>query len=265
MCGTWGGVAAAYRRSFATLCAGAIPTLLEATAPGGRHLDVGCGTGDLALAAAQAGREVVAVDPDAQMVALTREAVAREGRPVSVREAGAPVVPLPDASCEAVTANFVINHAPAPRASVRDLARVTAPSGRVAMTIWPSAPGPHLAAYAEAARRAGARPVPSTRLAPALDFPRSAEGLAGLAETAGLRVERADEISWTWIITADDLLAGIAGGVAGPGRIHRAQTAAVRAGIEERVRELWSEWSDDDGTGALAFPVTAVLVVARAA
>ncbi|MGO2021604.1 MAG: class I SAM-dependent methyltransferase, partial [Brachybacterium tyrofermentans] len=65
------GVADAYRRSFATLCAGTVPALLEATAPGRDHLDVGCGTGELAIAAAREGRRVLAVDPDADMVALT--------------------------------------------------------------------------------------------------------------------------------------------------------------------------------------------------
>lgn len=254
------GVAAAYRRSFAALCAGVVPTLLEATAPGGVHLDVGCGTGDLALAAAREGRRVLAVDPDPDMVALTREAAASAGTALTVREAGAPLLPVPDGSARALTANFVVNHVPDPRATVRDLARVAAPSAPIAMTIWPAAPGPHLAAYAEASRAAGAVPVPSTHLAPELDFPRSADGLAGIAWEAGLQVGRAEELRWTWRIPADDLMAGIEGGVGGAGRLHRAQTAAVRADIDARVRRLWESYREDDG--ALAFPVTAVLVVA---
>lgn len=257
---TWSAVAAAYRRSFATLCAGSVSTLLEATAPGSRHLDVGCETGDLALAAAQEGRQVVAVDPVADMVRLTRETLSQEGMPATVLEAASPGLPLPGARFDAVTANFVVNHVPGPRATVRELARLVAPSGRVAMTIWPSAPGPHLVAYTEATRCAGVRPVPSARLSPELDFQRSADGLSELASGAGLGVERAEELRWTWHIAADDLMAGIAGGVAGPGRIHRAQTAEVRDEIETRVRELWSAWEGADGV--LAFPVTAVLVVA---
>ncbi|WP_193105675.1 class I SAM-dependent methyltransferase [Brachybacterium sp. FME24] len=254
---TWEGVAEAYRRSFATLCAGAIPTLLAATATGGDHLDVGCGSGDLALAAAREGRRVLAVDPDPGMVAMTRAAVPEAVRVVA---GAAPTLPLPDGSFGAVTANFVVNHVPDPRATLRDLARVAAPSAPVAMTIWPSVPGPHLAAYAEASRAAGAVPTPSTRLPDHLDFPRSAEGLAGLAQESGLRVEQAEEIGWTWRISADDLMAGIAGGVGGAGSTHRAQSAAVRTEIESRVRELWSRFAAVDG--GLAFPVTAVLLVA---
>lgn len=79
------GVADAYRRSCATLCAGAVPAMLEATSPGRVHLDVGCGTGDLALAAAREGRRVLAVDPDPDMVALTRAAASSAGVELTVR------------------------------------------------------------------------------------------------------------------------------------------------------------------------------------
>ena len=259
---TWNGVAEAYRRSFATLCAGVIPELLGATAPGRRHLDVGCGTGALALAAAREGRRVLAVDPDADMVAMTREAIRAAGQDIAMQVAGAPLLPVPDASVGAITANFVVNHVEDPRATVRDLARVAAPGARVAMTIWPGTPAPHLSAYGEAARAAGAVDVPSTRLHEDLDFPRSVQGLAGIAAEAGLAVERADVLRWTWRIAADDLMAGIAGGVATPGRIHRAQTETVRAEIEERARELWSTYADDADGSRLAFPVSGVLVVA---
>lgn len=256
------GVAGAYCRSFARLCAGTIPVLLDVIGHGAALLDVGCGAGDLALAAADEGREVHAVDPDPDMVDLTREAAAVSGARIGVREAGCPVLPFASGSVPAVTANFVVNHVQDPRATVRDLARVAAPSAPIALTIWPYEPGPHLAAYAGAARFADAVPVPSTRLPPERDFPRSADGLADVAREAGLRITRAEEIGWTWRTGADDLMAGIAGGVGGPGRVHRAQTDAVRADIESRVRGAWSEYAD--AHGILAFPVTAVLVVAAA-
>jgi len=282
----WSGVAEAYRRSFATLCAGTIDTLLEDTAasPGGdgpttsgrpRHLDVGCGTGRLALAAAQRGRDVVAADVDPDMAALARATAdgrdgadgsdgadqAQEGT-VSVLEAGSPTLPCPDASFDAITANFVINHVPDPRATMQDLVRLAAPSARIALTIWPAAPAPHLASYGEAARLAAATPVPSTRLPPELDFPRSVDGLAELSDGAGLRVLEARELTWTWKTSAEDLMAVIAGGVATPGRIHRAQTPQVRERIEEHVHDLWSHWAVEGAETMLAFPVTAPYVLA---
>ena len=257
---SWAGMAEAYRESFAALCAGAIPELLAATAGEGLHLDVGCGTGELARAAVAEGRRVLAVDPDPDMVALSRSAGAPGPGSLTVRQAGAPGLPVDDGAAGAVTANFVVNHVPDPRATVRDLARAAAPSAPLAMTIWPSTPGPHLAAYGEAARACGAVPVPRQDLPPELDFARSADGLAGLAQEARLDVVRSAEIGWTWHVAADDLMAGIAAGIAGPGRLHRAQSPEVRARIEDAARERWSTYVGADGR--LAFPVTAVLVVA---
>ena len=66
----WTGVAHAYARSFAGLCAGAIPLLLDDLPGGGRLLDVGCGTGALVQAARSRGHDAVGVEPDAEMVEL---------------------------------------------------------------------------------------------------------------------------------------------------------------------------------------------------
>lgn len=54
-------------------------------------------------------------------------------------------------------------------------------------------------------------------------------------------------------------MAGIAGGVAAPGRIYQAQTPQVRSRIEQQARALWGSYEKG---GLLAFPVTAVYVIA---
>lgn len=54
-------------------------------------------------------------------------------------------------------------------------------------------------------------------------------------------------------------MAGIAGGVAAPGRIYHAQTPQVRSRIEQQARALWGSYEKG---GLLAFPVTAVYVIA---
>ncbi|MEH0845245.1 hypothetical protein V6U81_22915 [Micromonospora sp. CPCC 205711] len=65
----WAGRAEAYRRSFALLCAYPVGELLDAAGvgPGGRVLDVGCGTGTVTARAADRG---AAVDAEPGMPAL---------------------------------------------------------------------------------------------------------------------------------------------------------------------------------------------------
>lgn len=68
----WSDVAAAYDRSFASLCAGTAPVLAERVPEGAAVLEVGCGSGHVTAALVAAGHRVDAVDPDPEMVALTR-------------------------------------------------------------------------------------------------------------------------------------------------------------------------------------------------
>lgn len=141
----WTNVAAVYFETFAHLCAGTLPALLEVVAtagssvrPEGRPstqlhvLDVGAGTGALAVAAAATGARVTAVEPDAEMAALTRATAA--GR-AGVLQAGLPRLPFRDDSFDVVLANFVVNHLPDPAAGVAELARVAAEGAPVAATI----------------------------------------------------------------------------------------------------------------------------------
>lgn len=231
----WSGVAEAYRASFGTLCAGTVDRLL-ADAADGPLLDVGCGTGALAAAAAATGRRVVAVDADPDMTAQAFAPL-----PGRVAVAALPHLPFPDDTFATTTANFVVNHVADPRAAVAELARVTRAGGRVAMTSWTSDPPAWATLVGDAFDAAGAVAPPARRLAPELDFERSADGLAGLAVGAGLTPLTVTELRWTWEVTADDLWAGVAGGVAGPGRtflaqsgeVQRAATAAFRTTAEQ--------------------------------
>ncbi len=128
----WSGVADAYRSSFGTLCEGTVERLLRDTS-GLHHLDVGCGSGTLASRAAATGREVVALDADPDMVAVSEEVL-----PGRVVRGAVPDLPFADGEFEIVTANFVINHVPDPLAALRELARVARPGGQVAATVWPA-------------------------------------------------------------------------------------------------------------------------------
>ncbi len=135
MTGVWTGVAEAYARSFAGLCAGAVPTMLDGLPSGARLLDVGCGTGVLVAEARRRGHDAVALEPDPEMAALAGDLLRDE-----VIVGGLPDLPLADDGFDVVTANFVLNHVDDPRAGARELAPGRRPGGVVRATIWTSAP-----------------------------------------------------------------------------------------------------------------------------
>ncbi|MGD9958698.1 class I SAM-dependent methyltransferase [Nocardioides sp.] len=249
----WSGQSYAYRASFATLCEGPVGRLLSDTA-GALHLDVGSGTGSLAARAAALGRTVVAVDADPEMVSMTSTVV-----PGRVIEARLPDLPFDGSTFDAVTANFVINHVPDPRAAVRELARVTCPGGRVAITVWTAHRPAWATLVSEAFGAAGVVALPSSHLSADLDFERSVDGLRGLTEDAGLEAITATEVTWDWTISADALWRGIAGGVATAGQTFLAQTTEVRRSAEREFRERAKGLERD---GLLGLPSTAAYVVA---
>ncbi len=251
----WSGVADAYRLSFGTLCAGTVHRLL-ADALAGPLLDVGCGDGGLAAAGAASGLPVVAVDADPDMTA-----VAVASLPGRVVVAGLPRLPFPDGTFATTTANFVVNHVADPRAAVTELARVTSPGGRVAMTSWTSTSPAWTPLVGDAFAAAGAVAPPPQRLAPGLDFERSPRGLAGLADAAGLLPLTVTELRWTWEVAVDDLWAGVTGGVAGPGRTFLAQSREVQGAATDAFRAAAAQHADD---GLLRLAATAAYVLAEA-
>ena len=252
---TWSGVADAYRSSFGTLCEGTVERLLRDTSGAG-HLDVGCGSGTLAGRAAGMGREVVALDADPDMVAVTQAVL-----PGKVVRSSLPHLPFADGEFDVVTANFVINHVPDPRGAVRELARVARPGGQVALTIWPAERNAWGALVAEAFESAGATTVPASRLSPDLDFERSVSGLRGLAETAELRVVDASLVEWVWVVSVEALWRGIAAGVAGVGQQFLAQTPDIQVAAEVAFRSTADAVARD---GVLRLPSRAAYVLTEA-
>lgn len=235
----WSAVAEAYASTFAPLCGGTLGPVLAAAGvsgadPGLRVLDVGAGTGDLAAAALAAGADVTAVDPDPDMLALARDRAprARLGR------AGLPLLPFANAAFDAVLANFVVNHVPDPRAAVSELARVTAPGGRVAVTIWPSGQNVQSRLWAAVIAESGAVPPPSLGLPADRDFPRTCAGLAAQLAGAGLRDVEAKPVRWTHRTDPRALWRGAAAGVGGIGTTVTSQPADVLARMEAAYDRL---------------------------
>jgi SAM-dependent methyltransferase len=246
----WNDVAGAYDRSFATLCTGTTGALLDRVPAGSRVLDVGCGSGHVSAALVEAGHVVHAVDPDPQMVALATSRSAADVRP-----GGLPDLPYDDRSFDAVVANFVLNHVDDPRAAARGLSPVVRQGGAVVATIWPTHLQPQAALWNALLDDGGAVRPEVPRLAPALDFDRSPEGLAELLAGAGVREVEADTIEWDWRVAPEDFWAGVTS-VGNFGVAWRAQSDDVRQRMHDGFADAAAPWAED---GQLVFRVRAAL------
>jgi SAM-dependent methyltransferase len=115
------------------------PRVAEAAGirPGHRVLDVACGTGVLARAAAsRAGPtgSVTGLDLDSGMLAVA----ARLSPTLRWQQGTAEALPFPDQSFEAVVSQFGLMFFPAPAVAFREMMRVLAPGGRLAVAVWAS-------------------------------------------------------------------------------------------------------------------------------
>lgn len=105
-------------------------------APGSRFLDVGCGSGQLALMAAKDGLEVTGVDIASNWVERAQARAHAEGLRARFEEADAEALPFEDASFDVVTSLIGAMFAPRPDLVAKELLRVCAPGGTVAMANW---------------------------------------------------------------------------------------------------------------------------------
>src|SRR5205807_494726 len=102
-----------------------------APAPGQRILDVATGTGMVAAELlGRCGCTVVGLDQSPQMLAAARGRFAgRED--VELVQGEAEALPFADASFDALTFTYLLRYVDDPRATMRELARVVRPGGRV--------------------------------------------------------------------------------------------------------------------------------------
>src|SRR4029077_10911999 len=134
---TWSG--ASYERMAETFTAihdRVVETL--AIEPGARVLDVACGTGGVALRAAQAGADVVGVDISADPLAKARAAAEAEGLAIRFDEGDCQELPYRGAEFDGVASAFGAIFAPDHERAAAELARACRPGGRLALTAWPA-------------------------------------------------------------------------------------------------------------------------------
>jgi SAM-dependent methyltransferase len=123
---SFGSAAAAYAAHRPDYAQAAVRWVLD-SAPGLRVLDLGAGTGKLTATLVAMGADVVAVEPDLEMLAELRRAVPE----VQALHGSAESIPLPDASVDAVVAGNAMHWFDMDLAGP-ELARVLAPTGVLA-------------------------------------------------------------------------------------------------------------------------------------
>lgn len=103
---------------------------------GAKLLDVGCGSGQLALYAARAGVQATGCDIATNWVEAARVRAAEEGLDARFDEGDAEALPYPDASFDVVVSLIGAMFAPRPDLVAAELKRVCKPGGRIAMLNW---------------------------------------------------------------------------------------------------------------------------------
>jgi SAM-dependent methyltransferase len=105
--------------------------------PGQRVLDVGCGTGVVAVTAASRGAKASGLDLTPVLLERARENASIAGVDVQFIEGDAEALPYPDGSFDVVLSQFGHIFAPRPAVVTREMLRVLKIGGRIAFSTWP--------------------------------------------------------------------------------------------------------------------------------
>jgi SAM-dependent methyltransferase len=103
---------------------------------GMRFLDVAAGSGALAIPAARAGAEVMAVDQSPRMLELLDRRARGEGLAIATKVMDGHALALADSSFDMAGSQFGVMLFPDMPKGIREMTRVVKPGGRVLMTVY---------------------------------------------------------------------------------------------------------------------------------
>lgn len=259
----WERVAPLFVAHWESLTSLFVDALLDGAAagPGVSLLDVGCGPGLLAAAAAARGARVVGCDASPSMVRAARERFPD----LDVRVADAEDLPFAPESFDRVTMSFTVHHLADPERAFSEARRVLAPGGLLAFAVWaPPEENPGARIVDEALRAHADLTVPVPE-GPPRDLYADPAGCRRTLARAGFeatsvaaRTHRAD-----WLLRDADMLfqAELRAGVRTTALLARQtpeRLAAVRAAMAAGVKGFAVP-------GGYAIPMTALMLTARAA
>ena len=256
----WDRVAHLFHDVWAPLTTQFLEPLLAAAGvrAGHRVLDLACGPGYLAAAAAARGAEVVALDLSTAMAAEAR----RRHPGLDVRIGPAEAVDLPSASFDRVLMSFGVSHVADPIAVFREARRLLRSGGSFAFTAWAGpeeSPGARLlegtiAAHAMPASDLPRGPDSYLHASPAhAAAPLAAAGFPGLSSTLVVGAWRVPSAA---VILDAELHAGVRTSAL-LSRQEPARLAAIAADLGAGLEA----YRDGDG---FALPMSAWVHVARA-
>jgi SAM-dependent methyltransferase len=256
----WEAKAAGYDRFFGAITGRVIEQLLDAASvgPASRVLDVATGPGYVAAAAARRGASVLGLDISSAMVALASELHTE----IEFRQGDVQDLALEDGSFDAVVGNFLVLHLGRPERGASELARVLAPGGSLALTVWDVPERARLfELFLGAVADAGAAPPAAIPVGP--DFFRFSDDdeFDGLLGGAGLEDRQVQTIAFEHdVATPDELWDGMLAGTVRTSVLILEQDEATQDRIRQAFRRRAHEYDHEYG---LAIPISVKLASGR--
>ena len=112
--------------------------ILAATGGARRVLDAGCGSGRLTVALALTGAAVTGVDTNGSQLEVARDRADAAAAELTLLEADFDALPFADDSFDAVVSRLAVMASDDAVATLRELARVLEPGGRLVTVLWAS-------------------------------------------------------------------------------------------------------------------------------
>jgi SAM-dependent methyltransferase len=256
----WEEQVAGYEDFFVPITARVVGPLLDAAEVrrGARVLDVASGPGHVAAGAAERGASVIGVDVADGMLSLAR----RLHPELEFRHGNAEALPFPDGSFDAVVANFVMLHVGRPVQAAAEFARVLAPDGRLALTVWDVPDRARfLGVLVDAVATAGAGSPQDIPVGPPIFRYSDDQEFADL-----LRGQRLDDIQVSTVSfsihepSPDALWRGLLGGTVRVSALIRGQSSEMQRRIRAAFDRNAQQYEVD---GGLELPVSVKLASGR--